>query len=256
MHALVSKTGGWLPICMAIDMPPFDDVRVRQAMRLIVNRPQMISQVLSGYGFVGDDLYAPFDAGYDGPPSGSLPQREQDISEAKKLLRQAGKQNFAFDLHTTNGASGMVELATVFANQAHDAGVKINVHNDPNYYGNQYLKLAFSVDFWGTRAYLNQVQQGSLPNSPYNETHWPPKSGTGSNFIQLYNQALAETDDSKRIEIEHQMQKFEYDIGGYIIPFFGNLIDGYAANVQGFRPSKGTLNLDSFGHGFRTIWFG
>src|SRR5690242_20535534 len=91
--ALVSKTGGWLPICIAIDMPPFDDVRVRQAMRLIVNRPQMISQVLSGYGFVGDDLYAPFDAGYDGPPSGSLPQREQDISGAKKLLKQAGKQN-------------------------------------------------------------------------------------------------------------------------------------------------------------------
>src|SRR5215468_505046 len=36
MGALVSKTGGWLPICMAIDIPPFDDARVRQAMRLIV----------------------------------------------------------------------------------------------------------------------------------------------------------------------------------------------------------------------------
>ena len=96
------------------------------------------------------------------------------------------------DLHTTNGAAGMVETATVFANQAQAAGVKINVINDPNYYGNQYLKLAFSIDFWGTRSYLNQVQQGSLPNSPYNETHWPPKSGTGSNFESLYNQALAD----------------------------------------------------------------
>jgi len=26
--------------------------------------------------------------------------------------------------------------------------------------------------------------------------------------------------------------------------------------VKGLKPSKGTLNLDSFGHGFRTIWFG
>jgi peptide/nickel transport system substrate-binding protein len=221
-------------------------------MRLLVNRPQMITQVLSGYGSPGNDLYGRFDPGYDK----SLPQREQDISGAKKLLKQAGKLNFAFDLHTTNGASGMVDLASVFKNQAQDAGIKINLHNDPNYYGNQYLKLAFSVDFWGTRAYLNQVQQGSLPTSPYNETHWPPKSGTGSNFIQLYNQALAETDKTRLIEIEHQMQKLEYDIGGYIIPFFGDLIDGYAANVKGLRPSKGTLNLDSFGHGFRTIWFG
>src|SRR5215475_8369731 len=72
MHALVSETGGWLPLCMAIDMPPFDDVRVRQAMRLLVNRPQIVNQVLSGYGSVGNDLYGRFDPGYDK----SLPQRE------------------------------------------------------------------------------------------------------------------------------------------------------------------------------------
>jgi peptide/nickel transport system substrate-binding protein len=249
---LVSKTGGWIPICMAIDMPPFDDVRVRQAMRLIVDRKGLLQQVFSGYGFVGNDLYAPFDPGYNK----SLPQREQDIAQAKSLLKAAGKANLAVDLHTTNGAVGMVETATVFANQASAAGVKINVINDPNFYGTQYLKLAFSVDFWGTRAYLNQVQQGSLPNSPYNETHWPPKSGTGSNFESLYNQALAETDAAKRIQIEHEMQQIEYNNGGYIIPAFAGLIDGYATKVKGLVPSKGTLNLDSFGHGYRTIWFG
>jgi peptide/nickel transport system substrate-binding protein len=252
MGVLVSKTGGWLPICMAIDLPPFNDVRVRQAMRLLVDRPGMLEQVASGYGFIGNDLYAPFDPSYDH----ALPQRHQDIAQAKSLLKAAGHENLSVDLHTTNGAAGMVETATVFANQASAAGVKINVINDPNYYGNQYLKLAFSVDFWGTRAYLNQVQQGSLPNSPYNETHWPPKSGTGSNFESLYNQALAATDPAKRIQIEQDMQQIEYNIGGYIIPFFGGLIDAYAANVKGLKPSKGTLNLDSFGHGFRTIWFG
>jgi peptide/nickel transport system substrate-binding protein len=251
MNSLVSKTGGWVPLCMAIDMPPFDDNRVRQAMRLIVDRQGMIDQVVSGYGFIGNDLYAPFDDGY----FSELPQREQDIDKAKSLLKQAGQEGLTVDLHTTPGASTMVSLATVFATQAKDAGVTVNVKNDPNYYGDSYLKLAFSVDFWGTRGYLNQVQQGSLPTSPYNETHWPPKSGEGSNFEDLYNQALAATDDSKRIEIEHQMQQFEYDLGGYIIPYFGNLIDGYASNVAGFVPSKGTLNLDSFGHGYRTIWF-
>src|SRR4029077_6740445 len=30
-QVLVSKTGGWLPLCMAIDMEPFTDNRVRQA---------------------------------------------------------------------------------------------------------------------------------------------------------------------------------------------------------------------------------
>ncbi len=248
---LISQTGGWIPICMAIDMAPFNDPKVRQAMRLIVDRQQILEQLGSGYGQVANDVYSPFDEGYNK----DLPQREQDIEQAKSLLKSAGKEGLSVDLHTTNGASGMVELASVFASQAKAAGVNINVKNDPNYYGDAYLKLAFSVDFWGTRGYLNQVQQGSLPNSPYNETHWPPTSGEGSDFGDLYKQALAETDSAKRIEIEHEMQKAEYDNGGYIIPYFNSLIDGHSAKVAGLSPSKGTLNLAGFGHGFRTIWF-
>jgi peptide/nickel transport system substrate-binding protein len=248
---LISQTGGWIPICMAIDMPPFNDPKVRQAMRLIVDRQQILEQLGSGYGQIANDMYSPFDEGYNK----DLPQRVQDIEQAKSLLKSAGKEGLSVDLHTTNGASGMVELASVFASQAKAAGVNITVKNDPNYYGDAYLKLAFSVDFWGTRGYLNQVQQGSLPNSPYNETHWPPSSGEGSNFGDLYKQALAETDSAKRIEIEHEMQKAEYDNGGYIIPYFNSLIDGHSAKVAGLSPSKGTLNLAGFGHGFRTIWF-
>jgi peptide/nickel transport system substrate-binding protein len=252
VEALISQTGGWIPLCMAIDLPPFNDPKVRQAMRLIIDRKQILEQLGSGYGTVAKDLYAPFDEGY----LSDAPEREQDIDQAKSLLKSAGKEGLTVDLHTTNGAAGMVELASVFASQAKDAGVKITVKNDPNYYGDAYLKLAFSVDFWGTRGYLNQVQQGSLPTSPYNETHWPPKSGEGSDFGDLYKQALAETDENKRIDIQHQMQQYEYDLGGYIIPYFNSLIDGHSTKVKGLTPSKGTLNLAGFGHGFRTIWFG
>jgi peptide/nickel transport system substrate-binding protein len=248
---LVSQGGGWLPLCMAVDMAPFTDNRVRQAMRLIVDRKAMLEQVLSGYGRVANDLYSPFDPCFDT----SLAQREPDIEQAKSLLKQAGMSNLTVDLHTTNGAAGMVDSATIFASQAKAAGVTVNVHNDPNYYGSQYLKLAFSVDFWGTRNYLPQVANGSLPTAPYNETHWPPKSGPGSNFISLYKQALAEVDPSKRCDVIHEMQSLEYNYGGYIIPFFNNLVDAYSSKVAGFKVGKATQNLDSFGHGYRTIWF-
>ena len=49
---LESPGGGWLPLCMAVDMPPFDNVNVRKAMRLLVDRPAMLAQVLSGHGRV------------------------------------------------------------------------------------------------------------------------------------------------------------------------------------------------------------
>jgi peptide/nickel transport system substrate-binding protein len=249
LAVLESQGGGWLPLCMAIDMEPFTDVRVRQAFRLIANRDQILQQVLSGHGRIANDLYSPFDPAYDS----SQPQRHQDIPKAMSLLKAAGKEHLVVDLHTTDGAAGMVDVAKVFSNQAKAAGVTVNLKIDPNYYGDQYLKLPFSVDFWGTRNYLSQVANGSLPTAPYNECHWPPKD---SNYLSLYQQALAEVDAGKRRDIIHQMQKLEYEQGGYIIPFFNNLVDAYSTKVQGFKPSKGTLNLDAFGNGFRTIWFG
>lgn len=248
LSILESEGGGWLPLCMAIDMEPFNDVRVRQAFRLMVNRQQFVDQVLSGHGRIANDLFGPFDASYNS----ALPQRQQDFEMAKTLLKEAGKEGLVVDLHTTDGAAGMVDLAKVFAEQAKGAGVTVNVKIDPNYYGDQYLKLPFSVDFWGTRTYLAQVTAGSLSTSPFNETHWPPKD---SNYQELFEQALAEVDLAKRTEIIHQMQQLEYDQGGYIITFFNNLVDAYSDKVQGFQTSRATLNLDTYGHGFRTISF-
>jgi peptide/nickel transport system substrate-binding protein len=251
LSLLVSHNGEWLPICMAIDMSPFNSNDVRQAMRWIVDRPAMIEQVLSGYGRVANDLFAPFDPDYDS----ALPQRHQDLDKARYLLKRAGAEKLSTTLHTTPGEAGMVTMASVFAEQAKGAGISISVQNDPNYYGNQYLKLAFSVDFWGTRNYLPQVALSMLPGSPFNETHWPPKSGPGASYASLYRQALSSASPSLRRELVHQMQTIEYNYGGYVIPFFLNLIGAYSNRVHGFTPSKGTVPLGYFGHGFRTIWF-
>ncbi len=237
---------------MAIDMPPFDDPKVRQAFRLIIDRKAVLEQVGNGYGQIANDLYSPFDEGYDK----SLPQREQDIEQAKSLLKSAGKEGLSVDLHTTNGAAGMVELASVFASQAKAAGVNVTVKNDPNYYGDSYLKLPFSVDFWGTRGYLNQVQQGSLPNSPYNETHWPPKSGDG---VEL---RVALQAGPGRDRLQQADRHPAPDAAVRVRPrrLHHPLLQRPDRRLRqrasrGCHPSKGTLNLAGFGHGYRTIWF-
>lgn len=166
-----TKGGGWLPLTMRIDQKLFDDVRVRQAFRLMADRQQMVDQAFAGYGWVGNDMYGPFDPG---SPK-DLPQREQDLEQAKSLLKQACYDGLSVELiASTAVGSGGVEMAQVFAEQCRGAGVNVKVNKvDPGvFHGEDYLKWTFAMDFWGTRNYLPQTTMGTLPTTPYNETHW------------------------------------------------------------------------------------
>jgi peptide/nickel transport system substrate-binding protein len=223
---LNNPSGVWLPITMRVDQAPFNDVRVRQAFRLMVNRPQMVAQVLSGQGSVANDLYGRFDPAFNS----SLPQRQQDLEQAKSLLKQAGRSDLKVTLVTAPVYGGIPEEAQAFAAMAQGAGVTINLNKTDSgtFYGDNYLKWTFAQDFWGPRRYLSQVAQGSLPDSPFNETHWADPE-----FLKLIAQARAELDDTKRTELIHAAQKIEYDRGGYIIAFFPNFIAAATSKLRG-----------------------
>jgi peptide/nickel transport system substrate-binding protein len=139
------------------------------------------------------------------------------------------------ELVTAPVFQGIVEAAQVFAQQAKGAGVNVKLRkvDSGTFYGDNYLKWPFAQDFWATRAYLSQVAQGDLPNSPFNETHWKPPE-----FVKLIQQARAELDDTKRAQILHDAQKMQYDQGGYIIQYFSNIIDAYSAKIGGFVEAK------------------
>jgi len=232
LRVLSSPTGAWQPFTMRIDAAPFNDVKVRQAFRLMVDRKQMVQQVLSGQGSVANDLYARYDPMY----ASDLPQRNQDLEQAKSLLQSAGKAGMTVELVTSPVFNGIVEAAQVFAEQAKGAGVNVKVRKVDTgtfYDPDKYLKWPFAQDFWASRVYLAQVAQGDLPNSPFNETHW----GKGK-FESLINQARGTVDEAKRKEILHEAQQMQYDQGGYIIPYFSNIIDAYSSKVSGFVPAK------------------
>ena len=245
---LESAAGNWQTITMRVDMAPFDDKRVRQAMRLIVDREEMVQRVLSGHGRIGNDMYGVLDASY---PK-DLPQRKQDIEQAKQLLKDAGKEGLEIELFAPNDTAGLPELVAAFAEQAKLAGVNVTATvMDSTYWGAEYTKRVFATSYWSTRPYLNQVGAGSLPTATYPETHWPP---AGSDFEAKYNTAIAEVDADKRYAIIHEMQQEEYDDGGNIIAYFQNLIDGHAASVKGAVSRPNLLNFDHFGRGFKNIW--
>ncbi len=249
LELLEAAAGNWQTITMRIDMAPFDDVRVRQAMRLIVDRPQMVERVLSGHGRVGNDMYGVLDASY---PE-DFPQREQDIEQAKALLADAGQENLEIELFAPDDTAGLPEYATAFAEQAKEAGINVTatVLDGGTYWGDEYTQRVFATSYWSTRPYLNQVGAGSLPTATYQETKWPPAD---SDFISLYEQALGEVDDDKRNEIIRQMQQEEYDGGGNIIAYFQNLIDGHASYVKGAVSRPNLINFDHMGRGWKNIW--
>ena len=62
----------------------------------------------------------------------------------------------------------------------------------------------------------------------------------------MYNEAIATLDSHKRAEIAHEMQMIDYTSGGYIIPNFAPVIDGYANDIHGVVPSRYGIPLGNY----------
>jgi peptide/nickel transport system substrate-binding protein len=247
MAILNSKTGMWLPFTMRVDKKPFDDVRVRQAFRLVVDREQMIEQVLSGYGTIGNDMFGPLSENYP-----DFPQRKQDIPKAKKLLAEAGyPDGLEVELVTAPIQSGTVEAAQVFAQQAADAGITVKIRkvDATTFFGDEYLKWDFAQDFWYTRDFLPQCVSCVMDISPFNETHWNDKK-----FSSIVQDAREIPESSKRKNLEHEAQKMLYDEGGYIIWGFANQVDAYQKYVGGLKENATGRPLG--GWRFDRVWIG
>jgi len=235
--ALPSHAGSITPFTMRVDQPPFNDVRVRQAMRLLVDRPQLIDSALDGYGVVASDVYSPND-----PDFNHALHREQDIPQAKHLLKAAGHENLTVTLVTAAASTGMVAMATVLKEQALAAGVTINLSDVAvsTFFGKNYLSWPFSQDFYSYNPYLMQVSTCMLSASPFNETH--TNSPTLTN---LYEQANATLDASVQKEIEYQMQAYDFNEGGYIIPAFLDTLDAYSNKITGYAASASGVPLSN-----------
>jgi peptide/nickel transport system substrate-binding protein len=245
---LVENGEAYGPFTMRTDKPPFNDVRVRQAMRLIVDRPQMLKLLFNGAGMIGNDLYCIFDSTYDH----ALPQRHADPAQARYLLKQAGYEDLSVTLVTADVGAGSVQAAQVFAQQALAAGVtvKLDQVTSQELYGPNYLQWTFAQDDWNYNPYVLNSQNACLPGGEFNECHvsYP-------RYTQLWQQLAATLDPNLQAEITHEMQTLEYEglASGFIVPYFIPSIDGMRSNVSGLTPSKTGNPLGGFD--LQNVWF-
>lgn len=239
--------GGFTPFTMRVDRPPFNDVRVRQAMRLAINRPQMLQTVFGGSGGqLGNDYPDIYDPDYNH----ALPQRHQDIDQAKSLLRQAGQENLKVTLDTSPVAEGLTSAAQVLKQQVQAAGISVAINQvtPAQFYGPQFLSWGFAQDqsFYSNYLFLASLYKvGSL--SPYNECHF-----NDPQYNKLYKQALSTVNGGSRRNIILELQKIEYERGGWILPYYPPVIDGISKRLKGVKQTKTGLSLGSYD--FKSMW--
>ncbi|MEZ4734817.1 MAG: ABC transporter substrate-binding protein [Caldilineaceae bacterium] len=116
-------TGQWGTLAMRTDTPPFDDIRVRKAMRLVVDRQAMIDLVLDGQGTVScDNPVSTTDAYY------WATECPQDLEQAKALLAEAGyAEGLDVTLHASDTETSFIPLAEVYQQQAAAAGINVKL---------------------------------------------------------------------------------------------------------------------------------
>lgn len=238
---VISETGRWNYFFFDTAIKPWSDVRVRQAMRLIIDRQEMVDLALEGLGRVGNDMWSIVDPLY---PS-DFPQRTQDIEQAKSLLKQAGYSDLSFDFFTTEGAAGLVESSQVFAEQAKKAGVKVNVKKIDvgEFWGDKYLTWPNGPGYFSSRWYLMQCLQTKV----WNEAHWKEPG-----YWERIDRAFQTTDEDERSELIRESFETDYNIGPWTVWSYANMADAYAANVQGVVPSK--LGVPYNGGFVQTMW--
>jgi peptide/nickel transport system substrate-binding protein len=240
---------GWVPFTMRLDVPPFNDNNVRMAMRLVVDRPEMQRLVYGGYGFLGNDIFGITAPDYDT----AIPQRHQDIAQAKSLLKKAGQEGLTTTLVTAPIRTGAVEMAEVLKQQARAAGITVNLSSITStaFFGPNYLKWTFAQDWWSGYPYLRQAGYSMVPGAPWDETHWA-SSSYGAKYLSLYKQALATVDVAKQNDLVHELMMMDWTEGGYIIPAFNPVIVGQSPSLQGVVTQKaGDPWIE---YRFRSMW--
>lgn len=223
---------------MRVDEGPFADNRVRQAFKLMTDRQALVNGALAGFGTPGNDLQGPNTEFF----AADIPAA-YDVAKAKALFEEAGVAGQSFELPVANVLPGMVESATIWAEQAKAAGITITLKTlQPGDYwteaGGAY-KRPFAIQVAQalpslTGQYRSLIQDGA----PYWDTHWGAQADGGAEATQLILQAEAELDPTKAADLWRQVQQKQADEGGYIVWGWLPYIDFAANDVRGLKASS------------------
>ena len=222
---------------MRTDKEPFTDKRVRQAIALTIDRNALVQGLWEGQADIGND--SPFAPVYPSTDS-SVPQREQNIEQARQLLADAGKgDGFEVQLDTWDGFE-IPDLAQLVKNSAAQIGVTINlkITDAGTYYGDgvfgksTWLDSVMGITDYGDRPVPNVYLTASLHGDPkigvWNSAHFK-----NSQYDDLVTQYVAALDLDSQRAVAKKIQELLLDETPIIFPYFYYFLSASKSNLQG-----------------------
>ena len=245
------NTGAYLNIEHSV----LKDPRVRQAIHLAVDRQEFLKVVGQGEGFI--TCFLPGARGWCLPELAQLPgfrqPKDQDIAEAKRLLKEAGYANgFEFSLSYTDQSTVSPAIAEFFATQMAPLGIKAKLDLRDR---NGFAQLGQTGNY---DAIINFLASPTIGTAPYNYFHSKGsdnKHGMSDPEVDRLLEQQAQTLDPgerKKVWFDLERKLFEHN-------WSINFIDPITYSViQPWIKGPTVLNMDwSDGYAMRmaTTWF-
>jgi peptide/nickel transport system substrate-binding protein len=197
-------------VAMRTDQEPFDDNRVRLALKYTMD-PEILA--LAARGNIGESVFYNENPLVDSlAQHKDIPFRGRDIAKAKDLLSQAGYPNgLAVDLFYPSDHPYSPELAQTIKELAAPAGFDIKLNGSPRdiYLSQYWLNGTIQLTGWGVRVdpsmLLNQAYHSE---GPWNESHL-----NNPEIDRLIEAIRSEVDDQQRLEYYAQLQDVFFEEG-------------------------------------------
>jgi len=223
------KSTSFQPVVMATDRKPFDDNRVRLALKLLLDRDAIIKALWQGRATIANDHPVPD----INPFYVALPQRTPDVARARQLLAEAGHpQGFAAEIWTSNERVGMQELAVAVQQMVAPASIKLEVKTVPwsVFNTNVYKKEGLYINNWFGRATVDETLY------PYFHSTGSWNEGKYSNprLDKLLDEGRSSVETARRKEAYAEAQKVISDEGHYAVVYLTQYTSAMRANVKGY----------------------
>jgi len=219
---------------MRVDTAPFTDKRVRQALALCLDRPEVVQGLFQGRADVGnDEMFAPI---FPGSPT--IPQRTQNYAVAKQLLREAGQADLKVTL-TYEVYQEVPQYAVFLQQMMKPAGVTVTLDQmtQAAYYGSgstqPWLQVPMGITDWASRTVPSQfILPAYTCSGVWNSAHWCNKE-----YDDLAEQYDATLDAQRRGSIARKLAVLQQDATPAIIGYWIRAPRAVRKRVQGVEPN-------------------